>query len=245
MKIRRISRSRARNEDGIALILVLMTTSLMTALAVALILTTMAERRIAGHFGRGTEAFYAADAALERAMQDLLTVPDWNAVLTGTVTSTFVDGAPGGVRALDWGGPPFDLTTATNVIRCGKAVCTTTDLIAATEDRPYGANNPIWQPFAYGPLYRLLTAERIDSTMYVVVWVADDPSENDADPLTDGGLPVGCDAISDPACAERNGGRNVLLVTARAYGPDGTQRTLEATIGRTDSVRILAWREVR
>ena len=237
--------SRARDEDGIALILVLMATSLMTALGVALILTTTAETKIAGHFERGTEAFYAADAGIERAVQDLVAVPDWDAVLTDAMTSTFVDGGPSSVRPTGSGSSPFDLTAATNAVRCGRPACTTADLVAATEDRPWGVNNPIWQPYAYGPLNRLLPAARIDSSMYVVVWVADDPSENDDDPLRDGGLPVGCDPISDPACADLNRGRNVVLVRARAYGPDGALRTVEATVGRADKVRILAWREVR
>jgi hypothetical protein len=230
------------DEPGVALIVVLMAMSVMSALGLALMLTTMAERMIAGNFERGTQAFYAADAGIERAMQELLPLPSWDGALTGAVTSTFIDGASGGVRA----GPgrlPFDLSEATGLVRCGKPACSNADLVAITEERPWGSNNPVWQPYAYGPLDQLLSGQRIDSQMYVVVWVADDPSENDGDPRRDGGPPVGCDPAGDPGCEDRNLGRGVLLLKAKAFGPDGTQRVIEVTVKRTDLPRIVSWRE--
>jgi hypothetical protein len=226
----------------VALIIVLMAMSVMAALGLALMLTTMAERKIAGTFERGSEAFYAADAGVERAMQDLLRLPSWDGLLTGTVTSTFIDGGPGGVRT----GPgqlPFDLSEATNVVRCGRPTCSDADLVAITEERPWGSNNPAWQPFAYGPLDRLLPDQHINSQMYVVVWVADDPSENDGDPRRDGGPPVGCDPARDPGCEDRNLGRGVLLMKAKAFGPDGAQRAIEVTVKLTDLLRIVSWRD--
>ena len=235
-------RARIRHERGVALIVVLMAMAMMSALGVALILTTMAEGKIAGNFERGTEAFYAADAGIERALQDLLALPSWDGVLTGAVTSTFIDGAPGGVR-VGPGGSPFDLSDATSVVRCGKSACSDADLVAVTEDRPWASNNPVWQPYAYGPLDQLLPGQRINSQMYVVVWAADDPSENDGDPRRDGGLPIGCDPARDPGCEERNLGRGVLLLKAKAFGPDGTQRGIEVAVKRTDRPRILSWRD--
>jgi hypothetical protein len=232
---------RTWDDRGIALIVVLMAMSVMTALGLALMLTTMAERKIAGNFDQAAEAFYAADAGIERAMQDLLPLPSWNGVLNGTVISTFVDGAPSGGR-VGPGGTPFDLSEATSVVRCGKPACSNADLVAITEERPWSANNPVWQPFAYGRLDRLLAGQRINSLMYVVVWAADDPSENDGDPLRDGGLPVGCDQARDPGCQDRNPGQGVLLLKAKAFGPDGTQRAIEVTVKRTDRPRIASWR---
>ena len=55
----------------------------MTALGLALTLTTTTETTIAANHRMGQEALNAADAAIERAMQDLLAVPDWNRVLSG------------------------------------------------------------------------------------------------------------------------------------------------------------------
>ena len=55
------------------------------------------------------------------------------------------------------------------------------DLIADTSQRPWGANNPVWRLFAYGPISILLPAPDVNSAYYIVVMVADDPSENDND----------------------------------------------------------------
>src|SRR5829696_8610085 len=92
--------SRAGDEQGVALIVALMAMMLMMALGTALVLTTMTEGKIANNYRAGTEALYAADAGVERVMQDILTVPDWNNVLSGAVTSSFIDGAPSGERSL-------------------------------------------------------------------------------------------------------------------------------------------------
>ena len=57
-------------------------------------MTTMTETMITANYRDGGEAMYAADAGVERVMQDLLTVSDWNRILQGTVQSSFIDGAP-------------------------------------------------------------------------------------------------------------------------------------------------------
>ena len=72
-----------RNERGIALIIALMSMLLLTALGLGLVMTTMTETMIAGNYRDSGEAMYAADAGVERVMQDLLTVPDWNRILAG------------------------------------------------------------------------------------------------------------------------------------------------------------------
>ena len=73
---------------------------LLTALGLGLVMTTMTETMITANYRDGGEAMYAADAGVERVMQDLLTVPDWNRILHGAVQSSFVDGAPSGTRTL-------------------------------------------------------------------------------------------------------------------------------------------------
>jgi hypothetical protein len=224
--------------------IVLMSTSLLMALGVVLMLSTMAEARISGVYRQQAEALYAADAALERAAEDVFAAPSWDDVLSGLTTSTFVDGPPGGLRALP-GGASLDLSLTTSQVRCGRPACSDADLIAVTDSRPWGPNNPVWQLFAYGPLAQLLPAGDIDSNMYVVVWIADDPSENDGEPLRDGGLPAGCDPSTDPGCGDRNTGRGVVVLMARAIGPNGSQRTIEATLERRNGTRLLSWREIR
>lgn len=227
---------RVEDEQGIALIVALLSMTLLLALGMALVMTTMTESKIASNYTRGSEALYAADAVVERVMDDILTVPDWNNILKGNVQSAFIDGPPFGQRTLP-DGTKIDLTEATNLVRCGKtATCSDTDITTSTPDRPWGANNPRWQLYAYGPLSDMLPTGTINSNMYVIAWIADDPSEDDGDALTDGGPPVGCDPKTDPTCV--NNGKGVIAMMAQAFGPGGIVRTIEVTMARTDTTEI-------
>src|SRR3954463_4873094 len=152
---------RAADESGIALIVALMAMSFLLALGLALALTTATESRIAGNYRDAVEALDAADSAVERAIQDLVAAPDWDSVLSGARTSSFTDGSPSGIRVLP-DGSAFDLTRATNIVRCDKSMCSQADLIAISEERPWGANNPVWQPYAFGPVADLVSGT-IDS----------------------------------------------------------------------------------
>ena len=223
---------RARDERGVALIIALMAMTLMMALGLALMMTTITETKIASNYSSDAETLYAADAAVERVMNDILTVPDWNNILNGSVTSAFIDGPPFGQRSMP-NGSTIDLTEATNMVRCGKiTTCSDTDLTAYTDERPWGSNNPVWQLYAYGPLSDMLPTNTINSNVYVVVWIADDPAESDCNPLQDG---------LAPACGNTgtvNPGRGVISMLAQAYGPGGVQRTIEVTLARTDTTEI-------
>src|SRR5438093_377116 len=146
-----------RREDGIAMIVALMAMLLMSALGAALVMTTTSETIIAGNFSRGQEGLYAADAVLERAMDDLLTVPDWNKLLDGTTQSAFIDSPTCSVAQTNCprlmpDGSTVDLAQVVNMANCGKVTsCSPSDLIAnLTGDRPFGANNPVWRLYAYG-----------------------------------------------------------------------------------------------
>src|SRR3954467_3024342 len=112
--------ARVRQEDGIAMIVALMAMMMMMALGLTLVLTTTTETRISANYSEGTEALYAADAAVERVMDDILTVPDWNEILNGNVRSAFVDGPPSGVRTLP-DGSKLDVAKATSMLDCGNA----------------------------------------------------------------------------------------------------------------------------
>jgi hypothetical protein len=225
VSIRRSVRSRLRDEEGIALIVALLSMLLLTALGMALSLTTTTERRISGNYRDGVETLYAADAAIERVMQDVLTVPDWNRIVDGTVTSSFVDGAPG-LRTLP-DGSKLNLNEATAMARCGKTSCSSADMDAYTDERPWGPNNPRWQLYAYGKLEDIIQTQTINSNVYVIVWMADDPADNDDNPLFDGGTTNGA-----------NPGTGVLSMMAYAYGPTGARRVIETTVARTDTTEI-------
>jgi hypothetical protein len=210
-------------ERGMALIIALMSTLLLTALGLGLAMTTMTETMLTANYRDGSEAMYAADAGIERVMQDLLTVPDWNRILNGAVKSSFIDGAPSGARTLA-DGSTIDLGAATNSLNCGKmTTCSIADMNTWTADRPYTTNNPRWQLFAYAPLADIIETGTVLSSMYVAVWIADDPAETDGDPTIDGGQP---------------GGRGVLLIRAEAFGSNGASSVIEATVARTDTTEL-------
>ena len=222
---RRPLTDRLHDEQGVALIIALLCMVLLTALGMALTMTTITERRIATNYRDGVETVYAADASVERVMQDLLTVPDWNKILDGTTTSSFVDGAPGD-RTLP-NGQQYNLVQATNVLRCGKTTCSDPDMDAYTEERPWGANNPRWQLYAYGPASDLIQTTTLNTNVYVIVWIGDDPAENDNKPTVDGDETAGA-----------NPGKGVVSMLAYAYGPTGVRRVIEATVARTDTTEI-------
>jgi Tfp pilus assembly protein PilX len=221
----------AADERGIALIVALLAMMLMMALGTALILTTTTETKISRNFQNSIEAGYAADAGLERAMDDLLTVPDWNTLLSGATTSAFVDGAVGTRTLAD--GSQVDLAQLLNMANCSKtSTCSASDLTANTSgDRPWGANNPQWQLFAYGPLNDMIPTGTVNSPFYVVVMVGDDPSDDDGNPLRDGGTPAAGQPTPNP-------GTGVISLRAEAFGPFGAHKVVEMTIARTDTAEL-------
>ena len=127
---------RLHGEGGVAMVIAMMALLLMTALGVALVLSTSSETIIATAYRSGSEALYAADAIVERAMDDLLTVTDWNRLLadppdprSSMARRTASERLPGGST--------IDLTAAVNMANCGKpSACSTADLAGnATGDR--------------------------------------------------------------------------------------------------------------
>ncbi len=218
-------RRQLKDERGIALVIALMSMLFLTALGLGLVMTTMSETMITGNHRDSAEAMYGADAGVERVMQDLLTVPDWNRILQGNLQSSFVDGPPSGTRYLPGGGT-IDLATATNMINCRKVTtCSDADMDTNSEERKWWLNNPRWQLYAYGPVSDLIDTGTVASPTYIVVWVADDPSETDDDPAVDG-------------VTEDNPGRGILSLHAEAFGPSGTRRVIEATVARTDTTEL-------
>ena len=194
------------NEHGSALIIALMAMMLLTALGAATVMVSRTETAIANNYRNSQEALYAADAVVERVVQDLLMVPRWNDILTGAAVSGFMDGSASVAKTLPTGGT-ITLTAAT------------ADLQAQTDTANlWGPNNPRWRLYAWGPLKDLSTEVTIDSPMYVAVWVADDPSEIDNNPLTDA-----------------NG---TLTLHAEAIGPSGTRKVIEVTVARTSGTEI-------
>jgi hypothetical protein len=207
-------RTRLAGEQGTALVIALMAVLLLTALGAAVVMVTNTETNISANYKNSQEALYAADAAVERVVQDLLMVPRWNDILDGTSQSAFVDGSAAASKQLPGGG------TLTLCVAVPCATNTATGQLQADSDlsATWGANNPQWRLFAWGPINEMLPGNAIDSPMYVAVWIADDPAEADGNPA-----------------ADTNG---TLTLHAEAFGPSGTRKVIEVTVGRTSSTEI-------
>jgi hypothetical protein len=210
----------------VALIAVLLAGALLVALGAALVVGSQAETMIAHNHRLVQEAVYAADAGIERAAHDLWSMPDWDRVLDGSASSSFMGTST--TPALPAGGT-LDL------------VALTASLQRATDAQHHGgANRPVWRLFSCGRLDAMLPFPAIQSTMYLAVWAADDSGEADNNPFDDS-----------------NG---ALTLHSQAFGPGGTRRVVEATVGRTPAaadpdssgsgpsppgLRVLSWREIR
>src|ERR1019366_8720270 len=117
------------DERGSALVVALMAMLLLSALGMALVMTTMTESKIAGNYSNAEEGLYAADAGLEVSLQDLLTVPDWNSILAGTTTSAFIDGVALNQPRILSDGSQLNLIEAQNMANCAKiTTCSASDM---------------------------------------------------------------------------------------------------------------------
>ena len=151
-----------RRDSGVALVIVMMAVTLLTALGSALTLATIAETAVAANYRDATETFYAAEGAVEFAMQELAAVSDWRAVVAAPGRSAFVDGPAAGARAV--GAVTLDLGDAT------------TDVNAAGAPGSSDADRLL---YAYGRFRDLVPSSPRRSQIYVVVWVADRSSAPD------------------------------------------------------------------
>lgn len=227
-------------QRGVALIMVVLITTFLSALGLGLLLAVFMDRLATGNMAGSVAMLYAADAGIELAAHDLALAGDWNGVLSAVERSSFNDGTPGGVRVLA-GDSSIDLTVETNQLNCGRATaCTAAQLTANSRARPWGANNPRWQLYAYGPLKNLSQLIR-PVNCYLVVWVADDGRETDGDPTAD-------------AAAEGEPGHGIVRVRAEVFGRAGSRRAIEAEVARvclpgaegcSTGIRVQSWQELR
>jgi Tfp pilus assembly protein PilX len=228
---------RLGDERGVALIIALLAMTLMTALGMALMLVSETETLIGANYRDSVEGSYVADAGIERVMQDVLSIPDWNTILTSPdnvragVTSGFIDSTVTPTLA---DGRTINLISATNMINCNKTTtCTDSDMDANDGERQWSKNNPRFRLFAWGPINDLNPTATLNSPFYVAVWIADDGAENDDNPSIDGNPPSAAWPDMD-----KNAGAGVLTLRAEAFGPNGAHRVIETTIARTDSTEL-------
>lgn len=160
------------SERGAALVVSLLAMMILSALGAALVLNTSTETMLSHNFQNAQQTLYAADAGIERGVQDLIREPSWSAIVAGTKKSGFTDN------------PPYLLPDGTNA-----DFVAMTAALQADSDLRYGVatpNRPVWRLYAHGPMESLLPAGDIYTNGYVVVWAADDPAETDDNPSLDG-----------------------------------------------------------
>jgi hypothetical protein len=225
-------------ERGVALIAAMAAVLLMSVVTAGLVLITSSERGIAASYRNSVEALYAAEAIAERVVGELQAVSDWQPLLDGLVTSSFVDGPPTGTRRLRNGGT-LDLTQV---------------LGDANNNRP-SSDKLAWHLFAYGPLDGVLPG--MDSPFYVLVMIAAGPAVGVNDPAasSDERAPgSGLVLLRSEAFGLREAHRVIQLAVMRSRssedGRDG-QDEQQAGDGQggwerrgVSSVRVVSWREV-
>lgn len=228
-------------ERGIALIMVVLVTTFLSALGIGLMLAVFMDRLAHGNLSGSVAMLFAADAGIELAARDLAIAEDWDAVLSGAEIGSFTDGAASGIRAIPGGGA-LDLAVVTNQLNCGKATtCTSAQMIANSRERPWGANNPRWQLYAFGPMEQFPQLMR-PAPCFLIVWIADDAREADGNPLVD-------------AASALQPGHGIVRVRAEAYGAAGSRRSIEAELARVcpggsgepclPGIRVQSWQELR
>jgi hypothetical protein len=231
-----MSRPVLASSRGVALIAVLLVASLVFVVGVGLALMLTIGQLVARNHREAAVLVAAADGAVD-LVADSLGTADWAAVLAGAEVAPQSDGAPAGVRRVEGG--VVDLAAETNRQNCGRtASCSDGDRRALTVERPWGANNPFWQLYLFGPLASF-GAFRFAPGVYLLAWIADDGRETDGRPDIDGGAPPG---------------RHILRARVAAIGREGGRRIVDAELVRVclegrsacePGIRVQSQREIR
>lgn len=222
---------------GFGLVGVLLWLTLLGTLALGVALATSAEAPATGALHERLRLHRAAESAVTLATAALAAVPDWTLVPAVGAASSFTDGAPG-ARVL--GGTTIDLPGETALRTCGRvAPCDEASTTAAAPGRPWGLRNPRWRLVVHQPLSTIDGVGGAICPCYLVAWVADDPADDDGDPLRD--APVGVE------------GHGALLVRGAAYGEAGGVAEVEALVAQPckrsgalcPGIRVQSWSTVR
>jgi hypothetical protein len=185
------------------LVLVLLALAVLSAIGGAVVLLAGVETRLMAFervrlTGRGL-----AEVQLERALQDLARAPDWNAVLSGVASSSFM-GVTTAPEVPGWG-----------VLDLGRQ----TVLLQADVGSEWGTDAQRWRLYAHGFGTDLVGAAAgggpgMYAGFYTAAWVADDEGDGDGRALEDrnGVIAVRAEAFGP------SGTRQTWLATVRRAG---------------------------
>jgi hypothetical protein len=221
--------------SGAALVAALATVSLLMALGLGLLLTTSLEPLAVANHESAVVARLGAESAIFVAAHELDTRADWDAVLNGSQGSGLLEIATGPLALPD--GSVTTVASLTNLAMCDHSdPCSAAEASAATTGRPWGANNPRWQPF--GVMKRAGGSDGPPPVL-AVVWVGDDVAELDGNPLHDtrpgpGGTfgPGACTVMVRAEAFTSRAGHAAVAAVLRRWGS-----------GCTGPTRIVAWRD--
>jgi hypothetical protein len=227
----------ARRCEGVALIATLLLLLILSAIGLGLILITSLEPLAAANYECAWRARYGAEAGVAMAVHDLIVENAWDAALAGLWNGVHLTALPAEITLPD--GTRVGAAALTNLANCGhEAACTEAELASFTTERPWGPNNPRWQPVGFVSLDGLDPGPPGVPVVVVVVWVGDDPAELDGDPMRD----------TEPAAdGTRAPGACVVAVRAEGFSARGAHRTVTAAVGRPGpgcwpAGRLLSWR---
>jgi hypothetical protein len=113
-----------KNEKGIVLVVALIMLTVLILLGTTAIMTSSSDLKISSNFVSGTQAFYIADAGMERAKTSLNTVTDINSVLAS--------GTLGFGSSVSFGGGAYSVVVANNTGDPGGASTDTDHYVVVT-----------------------------------------------------------------------------------------------------------------
>lgn len=227
------------NQGGVALVLVLLAMAMLGAVGLGLTLSSTVSRLTTANYDEANALMNAAESALELAAREFAWV-DVNEVLAGDRVSPLTDGPPG-LRVIT-AEHTLDLRLLTHQLTCGRTVlCSDAQVRQFTLERPWGVNNPRWRLF----IHQFVDVPSLPipaPPAYVIVWLGDDPREDDGDPARDG-------------AGANQDGRYIVRARAEAFGPRGGRRGIEAELARfcvdgpageecAPGSRVQSWRAV-
>jgi hypothetical protein len=215
--------TRTSTQRGIALLAVIMITSLVGALTAVLVFVITTESRVGANQQAAQFSGYAAVAGMERVIAELRRLPAWDLVPSSSSTALdFNDGAAA-VRLADG--------TALSLVRL-----TAERQASSNAFYPGVPDRPVWTLYAHASLSRIIADDAVTPDPYVIVWVADDADEEDGDPARDSNEAV---LVRAEAFGARGGWRAVEATLSSAVIRDAA-----GTITMR-KVTVIAWREVR
>ncbi|MEW5984475.1 MAG: hypothetical protein AB1806_19160 [Acidobacteriota bacterium] len=224
-------------DEGVALVAAVLALGLVSAIALGMAILASTDPAIAANSEGAAAAGYAAEAGLVIAAAELQDIPDWSAVLAGTIRSAVLSDSQAALTLPD--GRLLDLVRVTHVLNCGRpTVCTAGQLDQPTAERPWGRNNPRWRVYGHASTGDLWGGDELLPSFHVVAWVGDDPAEEDGAPETD-------DASEE---VPFRGGGGIIYVRTESFGPRGAHAARTGTVLRvpgTPVVRIAAQSTVR